>query len=202
MKTLLVTGFEPFGGESVNPSWECARSLPDETDGVQIVKSQLPVAWARINDTLNALLDRFRPDAVLCLGQAGGRDAITIERIAINLRDSAYPDNAGEVRQNELIVPGGPDGLFSTLPCYEMKDALDERGIPVSFSYSAGPYLCNNAMYAALYRARLDLTGMRAGFVHVPYMKGQSETEFTMELSDMVQGIALLCKVICGKPAK
>jgi pyroglutamyl-peptidase len=199
MKTLLVTGFEPFGGESVNPSWECAAALPEAIGDVRIVRAKLPVVWGRINGELNALLDAHGPDAVLSLGQAGGRNAINIERVAINLRDSVNADNAGIVKQNEPVVLGGPDGLFSTLPCYEMKNALDAAHIPAAFSYTAGPYLCNDAMYVALYRASLDMPRMIAGFVHVPYMKGQSETSFVMELSQMVLGVEILCKVVCGR---
>lgn len=197
MKTLLVTGFEPFGGETVNPSWECARNLPDEIMGVRVVKAQLPVVWAHINDEVNALLSQYKPDAALLLGQAGGRTTITIERVAINLRDAAAPDNAGVIKQNEPVVPNGPDGLFSTLPCYEMLSSLKASGIPAAFSYSAGPYLCNDAMYVALHRASLDMPKLLAGFVHVPYMAGQSDTAFTMELEVMQKGVRLCCKAVC-----
>lgn len=199
MKTLLVTGFEPFGGERVNPSWECAKAMPDEINGVRVVTARLPVSWARIGGALNALIDAMRPDAVLLLGQAGGRREITIERIAMNLRDAASPDNEGVIKQNEPVVDGGPDGLFATLPCYEMRDALLSTNIPAAFSYSAGPYLCNSAMYLALHRAKTDRPRMRAGFVHLPYMKGQNESAFAMELSDMIKGVALCCEQICLK---
>jgi len=199
MKTLLVTGFEPFGGAQVNPSWECAKAMPDELPGARVVKAQLPVAWARVNGKVNLLLDELRPDAALLLGQAGGRCAITIERIAMNLRESELADNLGEIARGEPVVPGAPDGLFSNLPCRAMLDALNAAGLPAAFSYSAGPYLCNDAMYVALHRARTDLPKMRAGFVHVPYMKGQSETAFSMELEDMIQGIRICLETLAGR---
>ena len=199
MKTLLVTGFEPFGGQSANPSWECAAALPDAIGNVRLIKAKLPVVWGRINDEMDALLNAHTPDAVLSLGQAGGRTAMSIERVAINLRDSVNPDNAGIVTQNEPVIPGGPDGLFSTLPCYAMLNALTAADIPAAFSYTAGPYLCNDAMYVALYRALSDMPGMIAGFAHVPYRHGQSETAFTMDLSQMIRGVEILCNVVCDR---
>ena len=179
MKTLLVTGFEPFGGAQVNPSWECAKAMPDELPGARVVKAQLPVAWVRVNGKVNLLLDELRPDAALLLGQAGGRCAITIERIAMNLRESELADNLGEIARGGYV--------------------LNAAGLPAAFSYSAGPYLCNDAMYVALHRARTDLPKMRAGFVHVPYMKGQSETAFSMELEDMIQGIRICLETLAGR---
>ncbi|HWQ57719.1 MAG TPA: pyroglutamyl-peptidase I [Clostridia bacterium] len=198
MKTLLITGFEPFGGQDVNPSWECAKAMPDQMAGVCIVKAQLPVVWARMNGAMNALIDEYRPDAVLSLGQAGGYSALCVERVAVNLRECNRPDNAGAIVWNKPIVPGGPDGLFSTLPCHAMLDALTRADLPAAFSYSAGQYLCNNALYAALYRAKTDMPGMLAGFVHVPYMAGQSDAAFTMAFDDMVRGVLTCCEAICA----
>lgn len=193
MKTILVTGFEPFGGESVNPSWECVRTLPDNMNASDIVRACLPVEWDRTNAALGRLIDEVQPDAVISFGQAGGRNAVTIERIAMNLRDSASPDNVGRICCNEPVVPGGPDGIFATLPVYGIKAALEDARIPAAFSYSAGPYLCNNAMYYALYRALADGSAMKAGFVHVPYMNGQSQTAFTMDIEQMRRAALTIC---------
>lgn len=115
MKTLLVTGFAPFGGEKTNPSYVCASSLPDEICGVRIEKRELPVSWAKTETELTALLSELRPDAVLLLGQAGGRPNLTIERVAVNIREAASPDNDG-VTENEgrLVIEGAPDAYFST----------------------------------------------------------------------------------------
>lgn len=193
MKILLVTGFAPFGGEKTNPSYVCASSLPDEICGVRIEKRELPVSWANTETELTALLSELRPDAVLLLGQAGGRPNLTIERVAVNLREAASPDNDG-VTENEgrPVIEGAPDAYFSTLPYRAMLAACKQNGIPTAFSYSAGCYLCNCSMFTARHFAAQNGLHMPAGFIHVPYLPEQVDDKPSMGLETLRKGI-LLC---------
>lgn len=196
-KTLLLTGFEPFNGCAENPSWLCVSAMADEIAGVRMVKALLPVAWEKGVQELNRLIDRYRPDGVLSFGLAGGRDSISIERVAVNLREAGIPDNEGVIRSGEPVIPGGPDGYFTLLPYEKIKAALEQAGLPASYSFCAGAYLCNSVMYAALYRAHTDLPSLMAGFVHIPYMSGQSETAFSMSLADLSKAASICCCTLC-----
>ena len=202
MKILLVTGYEPFAGYPVNSSWECARALPNEINGVQIEKRLLPVEYGRGTEMLEELLYSLRPAAVLSLGMAPGWGAISIERMGFNLRDTSAPDNAGIVLHDQPIKEDGADGYFTTLPHHKMKAALEAEGIPAAFSTSPGFYLCNNAMYIAQYHARKDMPGMRAGFIHVPLMEGQSETLAVFPREQLERGIFLSAEAICAELAE
>ncbi|MGN1016072.1 MAG: pyroglutamyl-peptidase I [Faecousia sp.] len=169
--TVLITGFEPFGGQSVNPSWEAVSALPDRVGSCCLEKLRLPVEYG---EAARRVLERARelsPQAILCVGQAGGRDAVTPEVIGINLREASIPDNAGAAPAGTPIDPQGPDGIFSTLPVREMVSAILARGIPSRLSYSAGAYVCNDLMYTLLNHFRG--TDTRVGFLHVPYIPAQ-----------------------------
>ncbi len=171
MKHLLITGFAPFGGETVNPSWEAVRRLPDVLGGVVLHKKELPVEFTAAADLVWAETERLRPDAVLCVGQAGGRDAVTPEYVAINLRHARIADTAGCRPQDEPVVPGGPAAYFATVPVRRMAAAGEETGVPCRCSYTAGTFVCNEVLYTLLHRLR-D-TEIPAGFVHVPYLPEQ-----------------------------
>ena len=172
--TILVTGFDPFGGETTNPSWEAVRRLPDLIGGATVHKRQLPTIFGVAGETLKAAIDELRPDAVLCVGQAGGRAAITVERVGVNLRDARLPDNAGVECADEPIRPGGPDAYLSTLPTRAMVEAIRAGGIPAALSYTAGTFVCNDVLYTLLDTAATEYPGLRGAFIHVPYLPEQA----------------------------
>lgn len=175
MKTVLVTAFEPFGGEALNPSWEAVRALDGKTiGGARIVARQLPVVFSDVLGVLYAAMDEVQPDLILAVGQAGGRSDITVERIGINVDDARIPDNAGQQPVDEPIVPDGPAGYFSTLPIKAIVAAVREAGIPASVSQTAGTFTCNRVMYGLLHRLHTQGNRVRGGFVHIPYLPAQA----------------------------
>ena len=171
--TILVTGFEPFSGETVNPAWEAVSALPDRIGGADILKLRLPVAFAGCLPPVAAAIRDRRPDAVLSVGQAGGRSGLTPEWVAINLDEARLPDNDGAQPRDQLIRADGPAAYFSTLPVRQMADRIRESGIPAVISYSAGTYVCNHLMYGVLDLCAREFPGIRAGFMHVPYCHEQ-----------------------------
>lgn len=150
---ILVTGFTPFGGEQINPSWEAARRLPNRIGGAELIKHEIPTEFDASGAALHKLLTELRPDAVLCVGQYGGANCIRVERVAVNLRDARIADNAGKQPTDEPVVAGGPDAYFATIPTREIVDALREQNIPAQLSYSAGTFVCNNLLYCALHES-------------------------------------------------
>lgn len=170
----LVTGFEPFGGEKVNPAWEAVKLLPDSIAGATLIKAQLPTVFSKGAGVLDALIQRHRPDTVLCLGQAGGRPGLSVERVAINLRDASIPDNEGNQPRDEPIVTEGRTAYFSNLPTRSLVEHLGGKGYPAALSYSAGTYVCNEVMYRLLYIIDTSFPKMRGGFIHVPYAPEQA----------------------------
>lgn len=184
MPRVLVTGFEPFGGESVNPSavavGAAARSAAAGRLGadVQLATAVLPVELARALPELDRAVAAFAPDLVIAFGQAGGRCGVTPERVAVNLEEAAEPDNTGAVLTGRPVVAGGPPAYLSTLPVQAVVAALHDAGIPASVSTTAGTYLCNQVFYGLLHAVAGGLRGpsgaaVRGGFVHVPYAHGQ-----------------------------
>lgn len=172
-KSLIVTGFEPFGGEEINPSGEAVLALPDQLDGVRIRKLILPVSFRGCFPPVAAALQAEQPAAVVCLGQAGGRFGLTPERLAINLDDARQLDNAGDQPADRPIVPDGPAAYFATLPIHQMTLAIRQAGIPASVSNSAGAYVCNHLMYCVLDMAARSCPTVTAGFLHVPWQHEQ-----------------------------
>ncbi len=171
---VLVTGFEPFGGEEMNPSWEAVRALPDEIDGAVLVKRQLPVTFRGVKEILPKLVVKERPDVVVLTGQAGGRPNITVERVAINVMDSRMADNEGFAPEDEPVFEGAPVAYFSTLPIKAIVRAMRDEGIPASVSNTAGTYVCNTAMFTALHTIAVAGMETRAGFIHVPFSHEQA----------------------------
>ena len=174
MQKVLITGFEPFGGERVNPSWEVVKQLNDmELAGARIIARQLPCVFGAALEALNTAIEEVQPVMVLAIGQAGGRTDITIERVAINVDDARIPDNQGKQPIDEPIVENGPAAYFSTLPIKAMVGSMREAGIPASVSQTAGTYVCNHVMYGLLHRLS-DQQAIKGGFIHIPYLPEQA----------------------------
>ena len=189
---ILVTGFDPFGGEKVNPALEAVKSLPSEIHGAEIHWVEIPTVFYRSAEVLEAEIVRFQPDAVLCIGQAGGRASLTPERVAINQDDARIPDNQGNQPIDTPIRQEGQAAYFSTLPIKAMVHAIKEEGLPATVSNTAGTFVCNHLMYQALYLADKKFPNMRAGFMHIPYMTEQvinKPNTASMNLTDIVRGI-------------
>ena len=189
---ILVTGFDPFGGEKVNPALEAVKSLPSEIHGAEIHWVEIPTVFYRSAEVLEAEIVRFQPDAVLCIGQAGGRASLTPERVAINQDDARIPDNQGNQPIDTPIRLDGQAAYFSTLPIKAMVQAIKEEGLPATVSNTAGTFVCNHLMYQALYLADKKFPHMRAGFMHIPYMTEQvinKPNTASMNLTDIVRGI-------------
>ncbi len=197
LPTVLVTGFDPFEGAVLNPSWEAARALDgQEIGGHRVVAGQLPTEFARSLPVLEALLAAHRPRLVVCCGLAGGRAAISLERVAINVQDARIPDNAGAQPVDEPVAAGAgaPAAYFTTLPIKAMRRALQDAGIPAEISQTAGTFVCNHVFYGLLHHlARRGPEGARGGFVHLPWLPGQGEP--CLPLERMVQGlrVAIAC---------
>lgn len=173
MKKLLITGFDPFGGESINPSWEAVNGLLDTVGEWQLTKLQVPTVFGKAGETVLAAAKELQPDAILCVGQAGGRAAVTPELVAINLRYGRIADNAGVSPMDEPVVSNGPAAYFSTLPVRAMAQAVADAGLPGQVSYSAGAFVCNDLLYTVLHR--YAGTPVRAAFVHVPFLPQQAK---------------------------
>ncbi len=166
MKKLLISGFEPFGGDDVNPSWEAVRILPDVIGEYELVKVCLPVVFGEAARKLITLYSQTDADVILCVGLAGSRTKITPEKIGINWQSARIPDNAGNSPEGRIIRQPAPDGLFATVPVERMVQALQKADIPAEISYSAGTYVCNDTLFRLLWHCQGTET--RVGFVHVP----------------------------------
>ena len=171
MKKLLITGFDAFGGNTLNPSWAAVERLPDTVGEYALCKLQIPTVFgAAAQAVLNRAKD-FRPDAILCIGLAAGREAVTPERIAVNIRDARIPDNAGNQPQGEFVVPDGPAAYFSTVDVAAMVRAIRAQDIPAAVSNTAGTYVCNDVLYTQLHH--YAGTPTKVGFLHVPRLPEQ-----------------------------
>ena len=162
---VLVTGFEPFGGEKINPSFEAVKLLPDSIDGVSIIKRQVPTVFRKSIEELKRLIEEIKPDVVLCVGQAGGRSEISIERVAINIDDANIKDNEGNQPVDEIIFEDGENAYFSNLPIKALVEKIKEAGIPASISNSAGTFVCNHIMYGLLYLIDKKYPHIKGGFL-------------------------------------
>lgn len=170
---ILVTGFEPFGGECRNPSAEVVKGLPDQIAGADIVKLILPVTRYEAPKAVEQAVEEHRPDVVLSVGQAGGRAAISVERVAVNLDDYRIPDNGENQPADEPVVAGGPDAYLCRLPVKEMAVAIQGEGIPAQVSMTAGTYVCNHVLYSACHLLNTKYPHGKAGFIHIPYLPEQ-----------------------------
>lgn len=192
---VLVTGFEPFDGATINPALEAVRRLPAKIEGAEVVTTQIPVVFQKDAEAVEAAIDAERPDLVLCVGQAGGRSHITPEFVGINYANARIPDNEGH-RPVGRLVADGPDAYFSTLPIFTMVEAARAAGVPAAVSYSAGTYCCNEVLYRLLHYLATCHPGVRGGFVHVPYAPEQvcslGAGTPSMSVDTMVRGLAAM----------
>lgn len=191
---ILVSAFDPFGGEAINPALEAVKGLADEIAGAEIIKLEIPTVFHKSAQKLREKAIEVKPDMILCVGQAGGRFAMTPERVAINEDDARIPDNEGNQPIDVPIKEDGAPAYFATLPIKAMVDKIRAAGVPASVSNSAGTFVCNHIMYNALYltATESELAGVKAGFIHVPYIPEQvvdKANQPAMSLTDMVKGL-------------
>ena len=193
MSKVLLTGFEPFGKATLNPSAEIVKRISEPN----VVTAILPVAYAQSAERLISLINEHNPDVVICLGQAEGRKEITPERVAINLDDARLADNEGVLRNDTKILEDSPDAYFSTLPVKDFVEAIKAKGVPAAVSLSAGAFLCNHVFYVA--QNKFANSHVRSGFVHVPLMDEQAG-EFpglpTMPLEQILTAVKAMLEVI------
>lgn len=197
---VLMTGFDPFGGESINPAWEAVKMLPDKIAGAQILKMQIPTVARKSIEQIHAKMEEEKPELVIAVGQAGGRFGITPERVAINLDDFKIPDNEGNQPIDTPIFPDGKAAYFSSLPVKSMVQAIKEAGYPSSLSDTAGTYVCNHVMYGILYSIDKEFSGTKGGFIHVPFTTSQvleKQNTPSMSLADICAALeaAVRCAV-------
>ena len=194
MKKLLISGFEPFGGEKINPAWEAVKLLPDEIGSFVLRKIEVPTVFGKAAKTVLNAAEEFSPDAIICVGQAGGRAAVTPEMVAINLRFASIPDNEGNQPKDEPVVPCGENAYFSTLPVRGMTKAIADSGIPAAVSYSAGTFVCNDLIYSVLHH--FFGTETKACFIHVPFLPEQTTDKPSMELETIAKALEIAIKSI------
>ena len=194
MKKLLITGFEPFGGEKINPSWEAVKLLREKIGDFKIIKAEIPVVFEKAAETVIAKADELEPNAIICVGQAGGRSGITPEMVAINLRFASIPDNEGNQPKDIPCVQDGENAYFATLPVRKMAEAVSEASVPCSVSYSAGTYVCNDLIYHVLHHYRG--TDIKACFIHVPFIPEQTNDKPSMELETIAKALEIAIKAI------
>lgn len=195
MKKLLITGFDPFGGESVNPSWEAVQLLPESIGAFQLTKLQIPTKYSVAAQTVLAAAQELQPDVILCVGQAGGRDSVTPEVVGINLREASIPDNAGVLAQNEPVIEGAPAAYFATVSVRKLVAAVQAAGIRCKLSYSAGAFVCNDTLYALLHR--FNGTPVQVGFIHVPFLPSQAkENAPSMPLETIADALKIAIEAI------
>ena len=170
---VLITGFDPFGGESINPAWEAVKAMKDNIDGIEVIKLQIPTVFKKSAEKLFAGIEEHKPDAVICIGQAGGRYDMSVERIAINMDDGRIPDNEGYQPIDTPVYEDGENAYFATLPIKGIVEEIKLAKIPASVSNTAGTYVCNHIMYSLLYYISKNNLNIKGGFIHVPYITEQ-----------------------------
>lgn len=195
---ILVTGFDPFGGESTNPAIESVKRIDENIRGAEIIKLEIPTVFHKSARVLEEKLKEVKPDVILCVGQAGGRYGITVERVAINQDDARIEDNEGNQPIDKKIREDGKNAYFATLPIKAMVEEIKKENIPASISNSAGTFVCNHIMYQALYLAE-KYKNIRAGFIHVPFLPNQvldKANTASMNLEDIVKGLNAAIRAI------
>ncbi|MGE7887213.1 pyroglutamyl-peptidase I [Bacillus cereus] len=199
MKTVLLTGFDPFGGESINPAWEVAKSLHEKTIGeYKIISKQVPTVFRKSISILKEYIEELNPEIIICIGQAGGRPDITIERVAINIDDARIADNEGNQPVDVPVVEEGPAAYWSTLPMKAIVKKLREEGILSSVSQTAGTFVCNHLFYGLMHELEKHDKKIKGGFIHIPFLPEQASNypgQPSMSLSTISKGIELAVEV-------
>lgn len=195
---ILVTCFDAFGGEAINASHEAVALLPDRIGDKEIVKCTLPTVFGESLDRVREVMEQEQPDVVLAIGQAGGRAALSVERLAINWMDAKKADNAENLPKDAPIVDDGPHALTATVPVKKMVEAIQAEGVPAEISYSAGAFVCNQLLYGILYEQQMDASGPIGGFIHIPYLPEQVQEKpgvASLSLEEAVRGLraAIAC---------
>ena len=170
---VLITGFDPFGGENINPAFEAVKKIGDEINSCQVLKLEIPTVFYKSIEILEKAIIREKPDLVLCVGQAGGRSSISIEQVAINLNEARIPDNEGNKPSGSKVMDDGENAYFTNIPSKAILKDLHNSGIPSSLSYTAGTYVCNHIFYGLMYLIDKKYKNIRGGFIHVPFMPAQ-----------------------------
>lgn len=203
-ETLLITGFEPFGGDAVNPSWEVARALDGRRlAGRRVLARRLPCVFAQALPQLDAAIAELKPGCVLALGLAGSRAAVSVERVAINIVDARIPDNVGAQPIDEPVLAGAPAAWFSSLPIKAIVAGLREAGLPAEVSQSAGTFVCNQVFFGLMQRLQ-SMPGTRGGFIHLPPLPEQAARHPTgrpLALAQQVQAIELAAAITLTRGA-
>lgn len=202
---ILVTGFDPFGGESVNPALETVKSLPDTIAGAQIIRLKVPTVRHKSLQVIADAVAAHDPDVIVSVGQAGGRANITVERIGINVDDFPMADNEGNQPVDEPVFADGPDAYFVTLPIKAMVEAVREKKIPASVSNSAGTFVCNHVTYGVCHLLATRYPGKKSGFIHIPYLPCQVvEKKNTPSMSQdmLTEGITAAICAIAKQPSQ
>ena len=191
---ILITAFSPFCGDALNASQEILNALPETLGGVRLEKRLLPVSFRASSRLALEAAERLRPEAIVCLGQAGGRDVVTPERVAVNLMDAAISDSDGFQPVDEPVIPNAPAAYFSTLPVKAMVEAMQRVGVPARLSNSAGTYVCNALMFAMLHQTK----DIPCGFIHVPYLteQGKGETAPSLPKETILRGAAACLQIL------
>jgi len=196
---ILVTGFDPFDGDSINPALELIKQLPEEIDGCEIITLEVPTVFHKSIQVIKQAIDTHHPDAVLSVGQAGGRVDMTVERIGINCDDARIPDNEGNSPVDEKVFEDGDDAYLLTLPVKAMVKAIQDAGVPASVSNTAGTFVCNHVAYGVAYLARKYYPDMKTGFMHIPFLPYQAAEKRGMpsiSLESMKTGTVAAIKAI------
>lgn len=196
---ILVTGFEPFGGEEINPAFEVIKKLGDEVGGAEVVKLQIPTVFHESIEKIIQGIEDYKPEAVLMIGQAGGRFDITVERIGINLDDARIADNGGNTPVDMPIDPEGLPAHFSTIPIKAIVEGIRGVKVPASISNSAGTFVCNHVLYGVLNYIYKNNMNIRAGFIHIPFLPEQVTGKpgtASMSLEPMIAGIERAVEII------
>ena len=196
---VLITGFDPFGGENINPALEAVKQLPDTIEGAEVIKLEIPTVFRKSLEKIEENIIKHNPDVVISIGQAGGRVGITPERVSVNIDDARIPDNEGNQPIDAPIFEDGDNAYFSTLPIKAMVKEMNDNGIPGSVSNTAGTFLCNHVMYGVLYMAVKKYPNIKSGFIHVPYIPSQAAAKVnqpSMSINDIIKGLSLCIKAI------
>lgn len=193
MEKILITGFDPFGGDNVNPALEAIKSLQGQTIGsYEVISWEIPTVFGKSIECLVTTITDIKPKIVICVGQAGGRSDITVERIAINVNDARIADNEGQQPIDTPVVPGGPAAYWSTLPIKAMVKEMNDCGIPASVSHSAGTFVCNHVFYGLMHHLSTSGKAIRGGFIHIPLLPEQAvhhKGQPSMSLEKIVKGL-------------